>query len=308
MASALPQIGSVLLGGAALKQAFDPETGQTVVQQETDPLTQQATSGLYNQALQVASQPFIPYTGPRVAGFNPDQLRSFDATRSLFDTSMQTDPLTSLNMLSQQQAPSLLNVNLQDYQSPFQEQVIDRTLNEIQRRADIARSSAQDRAIGAGAFGGSRATILEEESQRPFVDAIADTTARLNQLGFESARAAAESDLQRDFANRRFQAGLLGGINAENLRRLGLLSSIGQQQQLLQQQALDIPFQEFTRAAQFPAQQLGLLATGVSGIPPMTTQTTGYTPTTFEGIGSALNILANPLFAGLLNPQQNQTT
>lgn len=211
-------------------------------------------------------------------------------------------------MLSQQQAPSLLNVNLQDYQSPFQEQVIDRTLNEIQRRADIARSSAQDRAIGAGAFGGSRATILEEESQRPFVDAIADTTARLNQLGFESARAAAESDLQRDFANRRFQAGLLGGINAENLRRLGLLSSIGQQQQLLQQQALDIPFQEFTRAAQFPAQQLGLLATGVSGIPPMTTQTTGYTPTTFEGIGSALNILANPLFAGLLNPQQNQTT
>ena len=32
---------------------------------------------LYSQAQGVARQPFIPYTGPMVAGFSPDQLRQF---------------------------------------------------------------------------------------------------------------------------------------------------------------------------------------------------------------------------------------
>ena len=44
----------------------------------------------------IAQQPFIPYTGPQVAGFNPDQLRQFQATRGLFESAMGYDPRAGL--------------------------------------------------------------------------------------------------------------------------------------------------------------------------------------------------------------------
>ena len=34
---------------------------------------------VFGAGRQIAQQPFIPYTGPQVAGFNPDQLRQFQA-------------------------------------------------------------------------------------------------------------------------------------------------------------------------------------------------------------------------------------
>ena len=87
------------------------------------------------------------------------------------------------------------------------------------------------------------------------------------------------------------RAGLLGGISAEQMRRLGLLGGIGTQQQALQQAALEVPYQEFQRALAYGPQQLGLLAQGVSAQPQLGSTTTGYRPSTLEGVTSALNIL-----------------
>jgi hypothetical protein len=74
---------------------------------------------------------------------------------------MQYDPLTGLQGLAQQGAPqigqvgSLLGADIGAYQSPYQQQVIDQSMADIQRQADIARGQSQSQAIGAGAFGGS---------------------------------------------------------------------------------------------------------------------------------------------------------
>ena len=77
-----------------------------------------------------------------VAGFNPDQLRQFQATRGLFESGMAFDPTQALQGLAQQQRPmtgqvgSLLTAPIEQYQSPFQQQVIDQALGDIQRQAD----------------------------------------------------------------------------------------------------------------------------------------------------------------------------
>ena len=226
---------------------------------------------LFQAARGVAGQPFVPYTGPRVAGFNPDQLRQFEATRGLFETGMEYDPLTGIRELAQAPTPSLLGADIGAYQSPFQKQVIETTLGDIQRRADIARQQAQAQAIGAGAFGGSRSAILEAESQRPFVEQMARTSAGLRQAGFEQAQRAAEADIARQMAGREFQAGLLGRVGAEQAQRLGMLGQIGEQQRLLQQQALQIPYQEFQRALAYGPQQLGLLQAGLGTVTPGST-------------------------------------
>ena len=165
---------------------------------------------------------------------------------------------------------------------------------DIQRQADIARRQAQSQAVGAGAFGGSRSALLESESQRPYIEQQARTAAGLRQAGFEQAQRAAESDIARqqqmamfapelELRARQQQAGLLGGVGAEQMARLGQLGQIGRQQQQLQQQALGVPYQEFQRALGYGPQQLGLLQSGLPGQAPISTTTTTKT-----GLGDVL--------------------
>ena len=260
------------------------------------------------QAAEVASQqPFVPYTGPRVAGFNPDQLQQFGATRGLFETSMQYDPLTGLQGLAQQEAPqigqvgSLLGADIGAYQSPYTQQVIDQSMADIQRQADISRGQAQSRAIGAGAFGGSRSALLEGESQRPYIEQMARTSAGLRESGFQQAQRAAESDIARqqqmamfapelELRARQQQAGLLGGVSAEQQQRLAALGQIGQQQQGFQQQALQVPYGEFQRALGYGGQQLGLLQAGMGA--PLVGQTTQKDTGTGDILGTAAQLAA----------------
>jgi hypothetical protein len=331
-----------------------------------------------------------------VAGFSPDQLRQFQATRGMFESGMGYDPTKALQGMAQEQfkptiqpvtgfeAPTieatqapgaaqigpvstpqfrgLLSQDIGAYQSPYQQQVIDLAMGDIQRQADIARTGAQERAIRAGAFGGSRSALLESESQRPYAEQMARTAAGLRQSGFEQAQAAAERDLARqqqlgvfgagqeqqralqqaqlgqqagifgaelgqqrrmqqaqlqqqrqlgglDIAGRaalaqpslemqarQQRAGLLGGLQGQQIQQLGLLGGAGAQQQALQQRAIDAQRGEFQRALGYPQQQIGLLQAGM-GTPLISTTQTGQQKT---GLGDILGTGAQIASLGLL--------
>jgi hypothetical protein len=361
----------------------------TTVSEASLPAFQEAQfKELFGAAKGVSQQPFIPYTGPMVAGFSPDQLRQFQATRGLFESGMGYDPTQALQGMAQDQfkptiqpvtgfeaptieatqAPSaaqigpvstpqfrgLLSQDIGAYQSPYQQQVIDLAMGDIQRQADIARGGAQDRAIRAGAFGGSRSALLESESQRPYAEQMARTAAGLRQSGFEQAQAAAQADLARqqqlgmfgseqqqqralqqaqlgqqagifgaelgqqrrmqqaqlqqqrqlgglDIAGRaalaqpslemqarQQRAGLLGGLQGQQIQGLGLLGQAGAQQQALQQRAIDAQRGEFQRALGYGPQQIGLLQGGM-GTPLISQTTTGQQKT---GTGDILGTAA----------------
>ena len=298
---------AVVGSAAAAKAAFDPETGQTTQTQQLDPAQQAMLREVYGQGRALAAQPFVPYTGARVAGFSPDQLRAFQATRGLFETGMQYDPMAGLAGLAQAPAPSLLQTDISAYQSPYTQQVIDTTLGDIRREQDIAQRRAQESAIRAGAFGGSRSAIMEAEATRPYVEQAARTAAGLREAGFSQALGAAESDIARQMATRGFQRGVLGDISSLQAGRLGLLGGIGAQQQMLQQRALDVPYQEFQRALSYGPQQLGLLS-AAAGQPFATSKTTGYQPSSLEGALGALDILNQPFMKDLYKKQTPETS
>ena len=139
---------------------------------------------LYTEAsrrgLEAADIPFQPYTGEMVAGFTPDQMQAMQATRGLFGQAMDLDPRSNLAALARQgtptvQAASLLDTDIARYQDPFTEQVLEPALADIQRRQDMQQQRAQDRAIRAGAFGGSRSALIESEATRPFAEEAAQT-------------------------------------------------------------------------------------------------------------------------------------
>jgi len=233
--------------------------GATVSKTEVPAYQEQAFKDLYAAGKQVAGMPFVPYTGPMVAGFSPDQLAAFEATRGLVGETQAFSPVGQLQKLAQ--AP----LDISGFMSPYQEAVIDPALRGIQERQDIAQQQAQEAALKSGAFGGSRGTILESEAQRPYIQAAADTEAALRESGYQQALQAAQQQ-------QGFQSGLLGDLYGQQLQGLGFLSGIGGQQQALQQQALDASRGEFERALAFPAQQLAYLTGAISGVPTLASQ------------------------------------
>jgi hypothetical protein len=203
--------------------------GKSTTTTTTDPAQMAIYQDLYNKSKSIAQQPFVPYTGARVAGFNPDQLQSFDATRNIFGQSMGFDPRQKLNTLANSGRPtvapitgtaqeinrgdirdvtprSLLDTDIGAYQNPFQSQVIDNTLGDLNRARQLQIQSDQDAAIGRGAFGGSRSALLEAETNRNFAEEAARTAGNLRAQGFDTAASLAGQDIDRQFTGDRFMS------------------------------------------------------------------------------------------------------
>jgi len=239
----------------------------------------------YAQRAKEASDiPFIGYTGDRIAGLSPEESQAQAAAQGLFGTAFGFDPTAQLQTLAGQaiptaaDVPSLLDVDIGAYQSPFQQQVIDLALEDIGRAEDIQRQQAQDVAMRAGAFGGSRGTIYEQEALRPLQEEKLRTVAGLRQAGFEQAQRAAESDIARqqqmamfapemELRGRAQQAGLLGSLLGGQQQALGTLAGFGALGRGLSQAERDFAFQEFMREQQYPGYQLGLLGQAVGTLP-----------------------------------------
>ncbi|BAQ90442.1 protein of unknown function [uncultured Mediterranean phage uvMED] len=257
----------------ATKGSGDKTTQSSTV----DPASQARYDDLYNRAKGVAGQPFTPYTGARVAGFNPDQLAGFDATRNMFGRSLSFDPTGQLNNLAQ--GP----LDIQQFQNPYNDQVINNTLSDLNDARQMQIQSDQDAAIGRGAFGGSRSALLESETNKKFADVAGRTAGNLRQSGFNNAANLAMGD-------RNFRAGLFGNQLADQYRGLGLLSGIGRQQQALGQAGLDANYNEFTRGINYGPEQLGLLSGAVFGMTPGQINSTSNKQGTLGRIGDSIDI------------------
>ena len=140
---------------------------------------------------------------------------------------------------------SLLDTNLSAYQNPFQSQVIDNTLDDLNRARQLQIQSDQDAAIGRGAFGGSRSALLESETNRNFAEQAARTAGDLRARGFDTATSLAGQDIGRQFEADRFMSDADRAIAMQNatfgqqagLARQGLLGDVSLNQARLDQQA-----------------------------------------------------------------------
>jgi len=73
------------------------------------------------------------------------------------------------------------------YMNPFEEAVVQRTMDDIARQGRIAQQGLASQAVAAGAFGGSRGQQAQSELQRNILEQQARSVAQLRQSGFESA-------------------------------------------------------------------------------------------------------------------------
>lgn len=112
-----------------------------------------------------------------------------------------------------------------NFMNPYTSNVVDTTLGRMREQTEQQKQGARDRAVGMGAFGGSRSRLNQGEIERSGQRAMGEVAGGLYGQGYQQAQAAAmgESGLQRQLAQ---QAGAgLSGIYGNVAGGVGALGS-----------------------------------------------------------------------------------
>lgn len=149
----------------------------------------------------------------------------------------------------------------QQFMSPYQQQVIDASLAEFDRNAQIQQQQIADQAVASGAFGGGREGVMQAEYQAGSDRNRAALQAGLLQQGFGQAQQAA----QQQFANQMGLASALPGLQRQDISTLGSLGALNQAQQQAQLDAQREATRMATYQPQEQLQQYGNLVTGIMG-------------------------------------------
>jgi hypothetical protein len=234
---------------------------ETITRQLREPFVEAAGLGITNKGLGLlgTSIPTSTYTG-----------RGFVAGQ----TGLETGAAQAAAGLDSLLGPQ----GYQQFQSPYQQEVIDTSLAAMEREQQKGLGALRNQAVTAGAFGGGREAAMMGEYQASADMARAMQEAQMRQQGFESSQAQAMQQLQAQQGLGTYQT------------QLG-----GQQRQIEQGQlAAD---QEAAREAAFADYtQLGLvapqLASVIGGFPAATQMQSTPPPSTTQqllglGIGAA---------------------
>lgn len=196
------------------------------------------------------------------------------------------------------QPPSLGGRSLNRYQNPYQQQVIDTTLGDIDRQRQMAINDVGSQFGGAGAFGGSRHGIAEAETNRAAMDAAAQASGQLRSQGFMNAQGMANQDIQNQMAAR--QMGLGAASQLGNLSNLGfgqgqainqMQGQQGLQQQASMQALIDAANQQYAGFTGSPAASTQAPLQALGTVPYGQTSTTTQNPGLFDYLSLGASIL-----------------
>lgn len=215
----------------------------------------------------------------------------------LLNTAGQAQGLQNLGLQAVQQGRQYAQditdpYRTQAFMSPYMQNVVAAQQREALRQSDIAGTQQAGQAVKAGAFGGSRAGLLEAERQRNLATQLGDIQSQGLQSAFQNAQQQqlnAQQQAMQGYGTgiQGYGAGITGqtGAYGQAAQGAGTLSNIGgqqlgaqqsianlqntlgQQQQQNQQQIINQAMQNLQLQRMYPQQQLQYLGGMLSGLP-----------------------------------------
>jgi hypothetical protein len=171
----------------------------------------------------------------------------------------------------------------QAFMDPYLEDVVQRAQSDIGRQGQIQEQAAAAKAVGSGAFGGSRQAVLQGEIGRNTLEQQARTGERLRSAGFAQASKLAQDAAQQQLKQAQLSGALSQGIaglgqmaQTAGVQDINTLLGIGGLQQQQEQTGLNIGQQNLLAQQQLPFQQIGFLSDIFQGVPALQ-QTTSQT-------------------------------
>ena len=155
------------------------------------------------------------------------------------------------------------------YMSPYQQQVIDTTLAEFDKQAQMRQNQLAAQALGTpGAFGGGREGVQRAEYQTTSDANRSRILADLQQRGFQQASTARQQDLANQMGIANLQQGLGGAAQDFSRAQIAGLGTLGAGQQAQEQARLDAERQAAQMAVDDPRRRLTMFGQGITGLTP----------------------------------------
>lgn len=245
----------------------------------SSPVTNPEVFGLLKSNVQgaqaVANRPFQPFTGQQTAPLSANEGYGAAALPGILSAGAPAlgvagETATGLTNFN----PGDLLGGIQKYQNPYQRDVINTTMSDMERSRQMQRVNDSQSATQAGAYGGSRHGVADSLTNESFQRTGASTLANLNQQGFNTAAGLAQSDQNANIQGagiRQNAAGLMGQLSQQQTGNYkdyitGLLST-GATQRGIDQAGNDAAYQEFLRAQSDPVMMQQLISQAMGLVP-----------------------------------------
>jgi hypothetical protein len=234
------------------------------------------TADIIGEAMDVAKEGYTPYAGPRLAGFNQDEMDAFQQARDMQGIAgLQQDQAYTAATASG--APALSSVP--SYMTDYMTKVADVSAGKLRDQSLREQQDIAAKAVGAGGLDSSRFAILEAERQKNLQSGLGDLYTKAQAAAYDTALKASQQDRKQQAmsAEGMSKIGTRGQLGRQT--DLGLLQGIGGLQRGQQQQAIDIGYTDFLQERDFPKEQLGFVSDIIRGAPfGQQTTSVGQTP------------------------------
>jgi hypothetical protein len=233
-------------------------------------------------AREIAGTPYESYTGERVAG--PTALTE-EALSGYGALSLPSELATASGIVEgvATMTPEEMAERQAGYAQQYTDLVLDPTRARLRREQDIARSTEagqMTRALGGAGFGASRRGVAEGEREAARDIGMAQLEADIGAagLGYGSNRLMQELGITTGAAGQ--LAGLgMAGLGAET-DILGRKMTAGEYMRGIDQARLDVPYEDYLAAMQYPLTQFGVLTGAGQAFPAGIGTTREKTPLT----------------------------
>jgi hypothetical protein len=215
---------------------------------------EEANQSTFERAKQISDQPYVPYTGNRVAPRRPNEDKAgwvanqvvgrfsdeyYDPAQKLIKDNIykpqainardvNADQVRGSNVAADMVGTNRFNGNaLGNYMNPYVEQALDPVAKQLKIDASKRNNEIGQKAASRGAFGGSRHGLLEAENEKNLLNSLSDLYATGREKAFDKATGLFTSDEERFLKS--------AGLNQD----AGLKASLANQNNNLEAQRLN---------------------------------------------------------------------
>ena len=264
------------------------------------------TADIIGEAMDVAREAYVPYTGPRLAG-----LSQFEK-----DAATQAQAMRGIGALRGSQAftaatasgaPALGGVA--PYMTDYNKKVADIAAQQMRDQSAIEQQDIAAKAVSAGGLDSTRFAIQEAERQKNLTTGLGDLYSKAQAAAYSTALKAAQQDKAQQLRSGMGMGTL--GAQAQTVEQADIQQQlgIGALGRGLDQTALDITYTDFLSQRDYPKEQLGFVSNIIRGAPfAQKTTSVGQVPQAqpapffqqamglgMQGLGMAAQLGWNPL-------------
>ena len=230
--------------------------------------------GFLESAANLAKQP-IPMPVQQIAGLDPYEMRARELAGGLGGF---TPYIQQGSQMMQTGAGYYTPGGIQQFYNPYEADVVQQTMQDLQKQNLQQGIADRDRAISSGAFGGSRGRLMEQERERAFGRGMMEGIGGIRSQGWGQAMQGAQT------------AGQGLGAMGSNFGQLGITGQQGLMNQInafnqmggvgrgIQDQMYGAQFDAAKRTAREPWQRMSLWQNMMQGMMPQTRSQTTWNP------------------------------